>query len=203
MITNIFIQARMSSSRFPGKVLAPLYGKPLIKHIIEKAKYVNNIEKVVVLTSSLESDDPLASYLDRIKCDYFRGNLDNVFKRFRSALEPFPCEYFVRICGDSPFINSQLIKDMMTKLYNKDHDIITNVMRRTFPKGHSVEIIKTKLFLEADETSLTNEDKEHVFPYFYRNAAQFKICSVDNVTDQSHINYCVDTLQDLERLTSN
>src|SRR3990167_1887604 len=116
MVTNIFIQARMSSSRFPGKVLAPLHNKPLIKHIIDSARKVTGINKIVILTSVEESDEPLVSYLTKINCEYFRGSLDNVFERFKSALEQFSCDYIVRLSADSPFINNNLIEFMLKKI---------------------------------------------------------------------------------------
>ena len=89
IVTNIFIQARMSSSRFPGKVLSILHDRPLIKHIVDSAKKVKGINKVVVLTSLEKSDDLLVAFLEKIGCDYFRGSLENVFYRFQSSLKIF------------------------------------------------------------------------------------------------------------------
>ncbi|HLB41782.1 MAG TPA: NTP transferase domain-containing protein [Gammaproteobacteria bacterium] len=203
MVTNIFIQARMSSSRFPGKVLAPLYNKPLIKHIVDSAKKVSNVHKIVVLTSLDESDDPLSSYLEQIKCNYFRGSLDDVFYRFQSALKVFPCDYFVRLSADSPLLNSDLIECMISQLETTNHDLISNVIVRTFPKGQSIEIAKTQTFINIDKIALTKEDCEHVFPYFYRNRNKFKILSIKNNLDESSLNMCINTIEDLERLSSN
>lgn len=200
-ITHIFIQARMSSSRFPGKILAPLHGKPILKHVIDRAKQVENAEKVIVLTSPEESDNPVVAYLEHINCFYFRGDLSNVFERFQSALKVFPCDYFVRVSADSPFIDSKLIEFMINKIKKNDNDIISNVVKRTFPKGQSIEIAKSKTFLSVDRSLLTSEEFEHVFPYFYRNQSCYKIDSVENTRDESHLNYCVDTLQDLQRLS--
>lgn len=202
MIFNIFIQARMSSSRFPGKILAPLRNKPLIKHIIDCAKQVSHINKVVVLTSLEESDDPVASYLEKINCDYFRGSLENVFYRFQETLKVFPCDYLVRLSADSPFLDNNLINFMIKKMKNENYDIISNVIVKKFPKGQSVEIIKAQTFLDIDKARLTKEECEHVFPYFYRNIDKYKVLSVENDVDESSLNMCVDTLQDLERLSS-
>ena len=200
-VINIFIQARMSSTRFPGKILSSLHNKPLIQHIVDSAKRVNGINKVVVLTSMEASDDLLISYLKKIHCDYFRGNLEDVFCRFQSSMKVFPCDYFVRLSADSPLIDDRLIEWMIKKI-NRSDDIISNVITRTFPKGQSVEIIKADTFLSVDKADLTQDEREHVFPYFYRNHNRYKIHSIENKSDQNHLSFCVDTLQDLERLSS-
>ncbi|HLB43394.1 MAG TPA: NTP transferase domain-containing protein [Gammaproteobacteria bacterium] len=202
MVTNIFIQARMSSRRFPGKVLAHLYNKPLIKHIVDSSKKVNGIHKVVVLTSLEESDDLLSSYLKQLKCDYFRGSLEDVFCRFQSALKMFPCDYFVRLSADSPLLSSDLIEYMTNQLNNISCDIVSNVVIRTFPKGQSIEIAKAKTFMNVNKNKLLKEDCEHVFPYFYRNKNKFKVLSIKNNIDESNVNMCIDTVEDLERLSS-
>ena len=201
MITNIFIQARMSSSRFPGKVLASLNNKTIIKYILESAKKVKIAHKVVVLTSGEESDDPLAYYLKQLGCNYFRGNLNDVFDRFQSAATVFPCDYLVRLSADSPFLDSDLITFMIQQALDYHADITSNVIVRTFPKGQSVEVIKTKTLLEIDKALLTQEEREHVFPYFYRNKDKFKIRSIKNNGDESDIHMCIDTWQDLVRLS--
>ena len=116
---NIFIQARMSSARFPGKVLAPFNGEPLIKRVLDRVSKISDINDIVVLTSTELSDNPLASYLSSLNCNVFRGDLNNVFLRFKSALNCYPCEYCVRICADSPLIDSSLIQFMVDKCLNK------------------------------------------------------------------------------------
>lgn len=201
MQTNIFIQARMSSTRFPGKVLAPLRNKPIVKHLLDSVANVVGAQNIVVLTSLETSDDPLVAYLEKINCSYYRGNLQNVFNRFQSALTCFPCDGFVRLSADSPFISHQLISSMLRKFELQSCDIMSNVFVRTFPKGQSVEIIKTRAFLATDERQLTPDDREHVFSYFYREKHRYHIISVENDKDESQINMCVDTLQDLNQLS--
>ena len=202
LIVNIFIQARMSSQRFPGKVLAPLHNKPILKHVIEHAKKAKNANNVIVLTSNEESDDPIAAYLDSIHFAYYRGSLNNVFHRFQFALKLFPCDYFVRISADSPFLNSALLEKMIQYSQENNYDIISNVVERTFPKGHSVEIAKSKIFLSVNQDRLSSEEMEHVFPFFYKHMTDYKIYSIRQDKNESHLNDCVDTLDDLQRLHS-
>src|SRR5436190_24302869 len=96
-----FVQARMSSSRFPGKVLAPLHGQPLIRHVLERLAAVLPEQCIVVATSREASDDPLAAYLATLGVPVYRGELENVVGRFQRCLEAFPCEWLVRISADS------------------------------------------------------------------------------------------------------
>src|SRR5688572_16969036 len=102
MKVNVFIQARMSSSRFPGKVMVDLHGKPIIRHLIDQMQQVKGIDQIVVLTSHENSDDILVDYLERSAQPVFRGDLENVYARFKQALQVYPCDFFVRLCADSP-----------------------------------------------------------------------------------------------------
>lgn len=202
MITNIFVQARMSSSRYPGKVLAPLQGKPLIKHIVERAEQVKKKNKVVVLTSTDCSDDPLVAYLESIGTLYFRGSLENVFERFQNCAGQYPSQYFVRLCADSPFIDPALIDSLLDYVQASEYDLISNACGRKFPKGQSVEIIKTKLFLNVNSITLSEHEQEHVMPYFYSHKNDYRSLFFDLTKSLGHINMCVDTLEDLKNLES-
>lgn len=200
MTVNIFIQARMSSKRFPGKILAPFKGQPLIYHLIEACKAMPLVHKTVVLTSDQPSDDPLVSYLKDLNVDFFRGNLENVFQRFQQALGHYACSQFVRLCADSPLIQPLLIKKLI-ELSDDSVDLTTNVYKRTFPKGMSVEVIKSKIFLETQEGEVDQADKEHVTSHFYHYPEKYKIRSVESVGIQTQEDMCVDTLNDLHRLS--
>lgn len=197
---NIMIQARMSSRRFPGKILAPLNGQPILKHIIDRTKQVKNANQVIVVTSDETSDDPVMAYVKSLNAFCFRGSLNNVFNRFYCALKIFPCNYFVRLSADSPFIDPSLIEYLINFAKKNHYDVITNVLERTFPKGQSVEIIKSAIFSSIDQSVLTEAEKEHVFPYFYHHQNHFKIYSVRNIKNENHLNFCVDTIDDLNRL---
>src|SRR5712675_887192 len=95
-----FIQARMSSARFPGKVLAPLDGEPIIAQVIKRVSQAVGRDRITVATSDDRSDDPLACYVDQLGISVYRGSLNDVFSRFRSCLEAYPCTWFFRVCAD-------------------------------------------------------------------------------------------------------
>ncbi|MCG9884942.1 MAG: NTP transferase domain-containing protein [Cyanobacteria bacterium] len=198
---QLWIQARMSSRRFPGKVLAPFRGQPLIQHVIRSAATAVGIENVAVLTSDQSSDDPLAAYLDKLQVPILRGPLDDVFDRFRQAAEQWPCERFIRICSDSPLLCADLLKDAITTSAQLKADMITNVDPRTFPKGQSLEIVKTSTFMAINPEDLTDHDREHVTPIFYRRRNHYRILNLRSPDSHwSEIVTTVDTLDDLRRL---
>ena len=195
---NIFIQARMSSLRYPGKFLAPIKGIPLIKHLINRVRKLKNIKNIVVLTSDLESDEPLHAYLKSINCLCFRGDLENVFKRFQDALETYHSYYFMRLCADSPLVDTALMQFMVDQALLGKHSLISNVFSRKFPRGQSVEIIKSQIFLETNHKLLSCSEKEHVTPYFYKNIDSDACLFFELRKDLSAINQCVDTLEDMK-----
>jgi spore coat polysaccharide biosynthesis protein SpsF len=199
---RIFVQARMSSVRFPGKMLAPFRGRPLIAQVLEQFRKTELHSRVVVLTSLNSTDDPLADFVtNRCAVPVFRGELDNVAARFQSALEAYPCEWFVRISGDSPWIDASLVQAMIG-FCDRRHDLVSNVVQRTFPPGQSVECIRSAAFLSLDTGKLTPSQQEHVTKVFYDRPGEWRLRSVicehpewakvRMVVDQ------VDDLQDLE-----
>ncbi|PCJ99951.1 MAG: flagellin modification protein FlmC [Zetaproteobacteria bacterium] len=197
MSYKVFIQARMSSNRLPGKVLMPFGGKPIIRHVVDAAR----LDRAVVLTSLEPSDDPLVAYLKAEGITYFRGSLNDVYGRFCDAINHYNLTWVMRICADSPLIPAHLLR-AMENIERGDADIITNVHPRSFPKGHSVEIIRAQTMLDVSDDQLTDADREHVTPYFYRNADRFKIISVTQPTDMSDQDMAVDTREDYDRLNS-
>jgi spore coat polysaccharide biosynthesis protein SpsF len=194
------IQARMSSARFPGKVLAPVRGKPLVDHVIDRVQRAIPVERIVIATSDQASDDPLAAHVAARGIAVFRGSLDDVFQRFRRCLQAFPCDWFFRICADSPLYNQQLLRSFLSQIRD-DVDLVTNVFPRTFPKGHSVELLRTERFALLDPGELDASEKEHVTKCYYNHPDRFTIINVESGNpDLSSLNYCIDTLDDLRRI---
>lgn len=198
---RIFVQARMSSNRFPGKVLAPFRGEPMIAGVLRAASgSVAGKAGVTLLTSEDGTDDPLAGYVQSLGYAVFRGPLDDVFGRFRLAAVAFPCAWAVRICADSPLLDPALV-DVALAHCGPDADLITNVFPRTFPKGQSVEVMRSDLLFSQKKEDLDEQDREHVTRYFYRNADRFRIVNIRSQTDMSNEpGWTIDTLDDLRRL---
>lgn len=195
------IQARMSSRRFPGKVLAPFLGKPVLAHVAERLRLFSDMLPVVVATSSEETDDPLACYAESLGLGVVRGPLQDVVGRFLQTVERHPCEAFFRVCADSPLLEPFLFTQASEVYASGDYDLVTNVFPRTFPPGMSVELLRTEAFLSFAHRNLAPQDREHATRYIYDHQDLFRIhnmaCAQPADPD---LKLAVDELPDLERL---
>jgi spore coat polysaccharide biosynthesis protein SpsF len=191
----------MSSRRFPGKVLAPLGGRPVIAHLISQVARVLPLAYLTVLTSTEPSDDPLACYVRELDVSVYRGALHDVTARFQECLRVYPCTWFLRLCADSPLLDHMLLQTFLTYRERTDLDLVTNVYPRTFPKGQSVEMVNANTFAALDIQRLSPEEQEHVTTVFYNRAHAFRILNVrSSDPQQAKTSLAVDTLEDLHRL---
>lgn len=196
-----FIQARMSSSRFPGKVLAPFLGRPMIDHVVASVSAAISPDAIVVLTSTDKTDDPLAAYGERQGWNVFRGPLDNVFERFRLCAERLPCDWILRVCADSPLLDPELARSAIGTAVGGPWDVVTNVFPPTFPIGQSVEVVRWKPMQAVDADRLSPEDLEHVTRFFYSHPEEFRILNLQAGEHHTLEPGCaVDTIEDLRRL---
>ena len=197
------IQARCNSQRFTNKILTIIYGKPLIEHVISRVKKAKKITKVIVATSKNKSDDKLVKYLKKIKVKYYRGNLSNVALRIFETAEHHKKKNFLRINGDSPLIDPTII-DRAISIFNKNknYDLISNVFPRTFPKGQSVEVIRTYI-LKKYLKNMNKFEKEHVTQYFYKNPDNFLIKNFINKKKNKLIKTAIDNKRDLVNILKN
>ena len=195
------IQARTSSKRFNNKVLFPINGIPLIKHVVNQAKKSKKITTIIVATSKDKTDDKFTKYLKKESILCFRGELNNVALRLYKLANKKKAKYFVRINGDSPLIDHKIIDRAITisKKMKKKFDIITNVYPRTFSKGQSVEIIKTNI-LKKNITNFSDSEKEHVTKYFYKNSRKFRIKNFTFKGKKKIMKMSVDTKKDLKNI---
>lgn len=193
------IQARTSSKRLKNKVLFCINGRPIIDYVYKALKKSKELKKIIVATSLSNSDAKLVSYLKENNIHFYRGSLKNVAKRLHDCAFKNKSKYFVRISADSPFIDYKIINRAI-RIYkkNKKYDIITNVFPRSFPKGLSVELIKTHI-IKKNLKLMNHNDKEHVTSYFYRNSDKFNIYNFKTKKKFSQ-NLVIDTLSDLKRL---
>ncbi|RMH56593.1 MAG: hypothetical protein D6679_08570 [Candidatus Hydrogenedentota bacterium] len=194
------LQARFSSKRFPGKVLSDLNGRPMLHWTLESLRRARELKKIILATSWERDDDAVAGFGEREGVSVFRGPLEDVAARFRGVLERCPAEYFVRVNGDSPLLDYRLVDLLVREFRRREVDIVTNVLRRSFPKGESVEVVRTRVFVEWSAQWTEKEDKEHVTRYFYRHAGRFRIHNIAAPADFSSCDLSVDREEQLERL---
>ena len=200
-LVRVFIQARMNSQRFPGKVLAPFKGRPLIAQVIGRITQAVPAASVVLATSEEPADDPLAAFMRELGIAVFRGPLENVFQRFQLCLEEYPCAWFFRICADSPLLHGELVQILLAHSHRSDLDLVTNVYPRTFPKGQSVEMLRSETFAAIPADLLAEEEQEHITKYYYNHPDRFRILNLESgVPRLGQASHVVDTLDDLRRL---
>ena len=198
---RIFLQARMSSARFPGKMLAPFRGRPLVAQVLASVQRALPSLPVVVATSDDPTDDPLARYVETLRVPVFRGPLEDVFERFRRCVAAHPCEWILRLSGDSPLLDARVLQAVAGCADDATLDLATTIFPRTWPKGYNAELLRARTFLAVDTRLLTADDREHVTPYFYRHAEQFHIRNIASEDPRlAVLSAAVDTCEDLQRL---
>ena len=192
------IQSRLNSKRLPGKSLLKLGKQEMIKWCFQRVEQCHKIDKIILATSKNTLDDPLEDFCKLNNIIIYRGSLDNVVERFCKVLNKYQSDRFFRINGDSPFLDSSLLDRAAKISETHNADIITNVFPKTFPKGQSVELIKSDFFLSQSRYITRNYDKEHVTPYFYKNSNSFMIINFSNDVNMCHFQTSIDTPQDFK-----
>lgn len=198
MKTVIIIQARMSSTRLPGKVLLPIAGKSMLWHVIKRVSLVKNIDNIIVATSTDISDDVIVKFcsVNNIKC--YRGSLNNVLSRYYETALQEKADVIIRITADCPLIDANLIERGLIIFKNKKLDFLSNVIVRSYPVGFDFEIFTFNILEKAYRNAVTETEKEHVTPYFYlTHPDNFKIYNLKQNENKSSYRLTVDTTQDL------
>ena len=195
------IFSRMGSSRLPGKALRHIAGEPLIKRVIDRVSKVKNLSTIVVATSNSKTDDRLTQYIQSLNIEVFRGATHDVLNRAVSCASYLGVDKFVRINGDSPFIDPELLEKGIEMWGDSNLDLISNVFPRTYPVGMSVEIIKTESLKKILGLTADICDREHITRFFYKNPEKFRILNFESGRpDLRKVRLAVDTKEDLERI---
>jgi len=192
----VIVQARLTSSRLPGKVLMDLGGRPMLAWTLERIRSAGRVSKVVVATSVEASDDPLAAFCAAQDVTCHRGPLDNVAARYALAARAERVDAFIRITGDAPLIDPAII-DQAIGLYEAgDWDLVTNVLVRTFPKGQSAEVLRSDTFYRVCAEISDPAHFEHVTPFYYENPGRFRIAAFTSGSGKGDVQLSVDTPED-------
>tara|TARA_B100000767_G_scaffold274691_1_gene308530 strand:- start:6029 stop:6688 length:660 start_codon:yes stop_codon:yes gene_type:complete len=189
----------MSSKRLPGKSLKLIRGKEVLQLVYDQISKSKYISKIIIATSKHISDNKIVTFCKKRNISVFRGSLNNVASRFNKIIKKENCKEFLRINGDSPLSNSSLIDRMCKEFLKGKNEIVTNSFPRSFPKGQSVEIIKSSL-IKKNINKFNKYDLEHVSSYFYKNFYKFKIRNIKNKIDQSMYNLSIDTKKDFANI---
>jgi spore coat polysaccharide biosynthesis protein SpsF len=192
------LQARMSSSRLPGKVLMPLAGAPMLVRQVERVSRARRIDRLVVATSEDASDDPLAAAMRREGVPVFRGPLDDVQARFLGALEAHgPADHVVRLTGDCPLADPEVIDATIDKVLAAGADYGSNTPpHRTYPKGLDVEVMTAAALRAAAARATTPEEHEHVTWTLHRRPDLYRQAFLSQGPEEGEVRWTVDFPQD-------
>lgn len=198
MRTGVVIQARMDSTRLPGKCLMKLGGKPMLAYLFERMARCGQPDIVALATTARDVDAPLIGLAEEYGVAVFAGDLENVAGRMLGCAERFGLDGFVRVCGDSPFLDCALV-DRAVELFAAEEanwDLVTNIRHRTYPKGQSVEVFRTTAFARAVGLASRPDHREHAGSLIYEESEQFAIHDFTSGHDWGGIQLSVDEAED-------
>jgi spore coat polysaccharide biosynthesis protein SpsF len=197
------VQARMGSTRLPGKVLKEVLGKTLLEIELERIKRAELLDAIVVATTEKPTDRSIEEVCKLLEIPVFRGAEDDVLDRFYRAAKEQQAEVIVRLTADCPLIDPAIIDQVVTFYINNlpEYDYVSNTEARTFPRGMDVEVFSMEALEEAWQKAKKPEEREHVTPYIYRNRKLFDIGIVMRGTNEAKRRWTVDTPEDLELIT--
>ena len=189
----------MSSTRLPGKVLAPVAGAPMILRQVERVRRARRLDRLIVATSDQPSDDPLAAVLDEAGVELFRGPLDDVLARFLGALAAHPATHLVRLTADCPLADPELIDATIARHLEARADYTANrVAAAGYPKGQDVEVMTAEALRRAGALAATPEEREHVTWGIWNHPERYRIARIAPPVDQGEVRWTVERPDDLE-----
>ena len=196
------IQARMGSSRLPGKVLMEICGEPMLAWVVKRARKAKLIKEIIVATTIDESDDAIEKFcqVNHIFC--FRGSSADVLDRYYQAATLYQADVVVRLTADCPLIDPELIDNTIAAFQGSFADFATNRLpppfQRTYPIGLDVEVVSMAALQRAWKESTALFEREHVMPYIYEKKDRFKILTIDHNVNYGMYRWTVDTQEDLK-----
>lgn len=201
----LIVQARMGSSRLPGKSLMKVMDKPLLYYLVERIQRCKNVDKIVIATSENPKDQTIVDFCSTQNLNIFKGSEEDVLDRYYKAAKIYNADAVVRITGDCPLIDPAIIDYAIEFYLNRypEFEHVSNVLSgtRTYPRGMDVEVFSYKSLEEAAFQSKTLDEREHVTPYIYNHPEKFKLASIIRAPDMSHIRWTVDTEEDFNLIS--
>ena len=192
------IQARMKSTRLPGKVLADICGKPMLHYVIARAKRAKMANLVVVATSADPADDLIEEFCAANAVPCFRGSENDVLERYYRAAMQFDANIIVRLTADCPLIDPLVIDQVTQRILESNSDYVSNVLQLTFPDGLDTEVLTFDALARAWHEATLPSEREHVTSYIINRPNLFRLGCIKNNVDLSQLRWTVDKPEDLE-----
>jgi len=202
MKTVVIVQARMASSRLPGKVLLEIGGKPMLGWVLERAARARRVDAVMVATTTDPSDDAIVSFCKQGGWAYSRGSLYDVLDRYYQAARAAQADVIVRVTADCPLTDPALIDEVLDAFTQSGVDFAANRLpppwQRTYPIGLDIEVCSFVALERAWREAVLPHEREHVMPYLYDQPERFKTLLLNTEPDTGSLRWTVDTPADLE-----
>jgi spore coat polysaccharide biosynthesis protein SpsF len=192
----IIIQARMGSTRLPGKVLMRVFDKPLLGYLIERLSRVKLVDEIVIATTKNSPDDAIEEFCINNNINCYRGSEDNVLSRYYNASIKFKADCIVRICSDSPLIDPLVVDRMIQSFFNNECDYLSNTISQTYPLGMNIEVFSQQALKKSYMNYSEDYESEHVTPYIYMHPEFFDIRQEHLREDYGFLRLTVDEEKD-------
>jgi len=194
------LQARVSSTRLPGKVLMPILGKPILLLEIERIQRSHAIDKLIVATSTGKEDDGIVEMCSNAGVECFRGSLNDVLDRCYQAALPYKPDHVMRLTGDCPLIDPEVIDATIDFYLQGAYDYVSNALasEETFPDGLDTEIFSRAALTTAWQEAVLPSHREHVTQFIIKNPERFRLGYYKSFEDLSHLRWTVDEPEDFE-----
>ncbi len=196
------LQARLSSTRLPGKVLKPILGRPMLELHLERLGRSKAIDKLIVATSDRSDDTPLEELCNRLGVSCFRGSLSDVLDRYYCAAGQYNPDIIVRLTGDCPLADPAVIDAGIDYFLKNDFDYVSNCVERTFPIGLDFEVFRFGSLEAAWREAVLPSEREHVTPFIKNHRERFFIGHFTGPADLSHHRWTVDEPDDFAFVTA-
>ena len=197
MKTVAIIQARMGSTRLPGKVMKDLGGETVLARVVARVRRAAAIQEVVIATTHQPEDDRIVEECRRLEVHVFRGEVHDVLDRYHGAAQEAGAEAIVRITSDCPLIDPEITDRTIRAFLERRPDYASNVLDRTYPRGLDTEVMTREALDRSWRQAKKPYEREHVTPYIYENADQFTLYSVSGEMDYSRQRWTLDEPEDL------
>lgn len=192
------IQARMNSSRLPGKVMMRIKDKSILEYVIEQVTYSKKINKIIIATTIHKNDDIVSKFARTKNLLVFRGSEDDVLDRYYKCAKKYELSIVVRITSDNPLIDPEIVDKVVEKFECNIYDYVSTEHPTSFPQGFAVEVFSFNALEKAWKNAKKRSEREHVTPYFYNNPKIFSLYNIKNDNDLSNIRCTLDRGNDYE-----
>ena len=198
------IEARMTSTRLPGKVLKPVMGRPVLELLIERLQRSEHLDDIVVATTINNTDQPIIDLCKQLNVKYFRGSEEDVLKRVLDAAKSVSADLIVEITGDCPFVDPDIVDEYIQVFLNGEYDYVSNTIRRSFPIGFDVQVFPVSVLEEVNALTSDPVDHEHVSIYIYEHPERYQLKNIEANEDMfwPDLGVTLDTQEDYELIRS-